>query len=99
MATIAVRGVGSADASQQAITPGLPSGWQPGDILVLLVEAMAHAISGASPAGWTECANSPQGSAVDQTRLTVFGKRAAVGEPAPATTDSANHQVGRILAF
>lgn len=86
--------VGAVAASQNAIAPGLPTDTQADDILVMVLETNNEAIT---VAGWTEAANSPQSDATDATRLTVFWKRATGGADATTTSDSGNHQIGRII--
>lgn len=87
-------GVGTLAASVGAITPALPAGTRAGDLLVLFLETQAQAIT---VSGWTQAANSPQSEAGSATRLTVFWKRASSSETAPTTSDSGDHQIGRIV--
>jgi len=88
-----------------AITPALPAGLASNDILLLFLETANEAISIANQNGgtWTEVANSPQGTgtagASDATRLTVFWSRYNGTQGAPTTSDSGNHQIGRIIAI
>ena len=96
---IAVRGVGTVDGAAVAITPGLPTGTQAGDFLLLFLETSDQTISIATPSGWLEAPNSPVSETTDVTRLTVFYKVAVAGETAPTTTDSGDHQIGRIIGF
>jgi len=96
-------GAGTIDSTSGAATinPGLPGGWAQNDIFLLLVETANQAI--ATPTGYTEVTNSPQGTgtagAAGATRLGVFWKRATVSESAPAITTSGDHTVARVLAF
>jgi hypothetical protein len=90
-----VRGVGTVAANAAAISPGLPTGTAAGDLLIMLVETNNQAVT---VAGWTEAPSSPQSDATDATRLTVFYKIAAGGD-ATTTSDSGDHQVGRILGI
>lgn len=92
---VAVRAVGAVASAATAISPGLPAGTVAGDILVMFVETNNQAIT---VSGWTEAANSPQSAATASTRLTVFWKR-AVGGDATTTSDSGDHQIGRIIGF
>lgn len=92
---IAVRAVGAVASGTTAISPGLPTGTVAGDILVMFLETNNEVIT---VAGWTAATNSPQLDATDATRLSVFWKR-AVGGDATTTSDSGNHQVGRIIGF
>jgi hypothetical protein len=89
-----------------AITPALPSGIATGDILLLFLETTNQAISIANQNGgtWTEVTGSPQGtgtagSGANAVRLTVFWSRYNGTQGDPTTSDSGNHQLGRIIAF
>jgi len=100
MAFPQVRAVGAADANTGAIAPGLPAGTVAGDILVLFIESDDVEIAVESPAGWIAAGSSPQieGSVDgDDTRLTVFWKRAGASEIAPLTSETGDHQIGRII--
>lgn len=97
---VEVRSVGTIAGNANAITPALPSGWQVGDLLVLFLETANEAVSISIPvSGWTEASNSPVSEAGGATRLTVFWKRAEISDIDPTTSDSGNHQIGRIIAF
>jgi len=88
-----------------AITPALPSGIAANDILLLFLETANQAISIANQNGgtWAAVAGSPQGTGTaggsSATELTVFWSRYNGTQGAPTTSDSGNHQQGRILAF
>lgn len=92
-------------AGTAAITPQLPGSIQTNDILLLFLETDNQAISIANQSGgtWAEVTNSPQGTGVaadgTATRLTVFWSRYNGTQTAPVTTDSGNHQIGRIIAI
>lgn len=89
--------IGSLGFGTGAITPGLPTGWAQNDILVLIIETNNQAIT---VSGYTEAVSSPASNAgTNPTRLTVFWKRAGASETAPTTSDSGDHQVGRIAAY
>ena len=88
-----------------AITPPLPAGLQTNDILLLFLETCNQAITIANQNGgtWTEVAGSPvaygtAGSAT-ATRLTVFWSRYNGTQGAPTTSDSGDHNFGRIIAI
>lgn len=91
---VAIRAVGAVAYGVGAIAPGLPAGTAADDILVMFLETYDQAIT---VSGWTQAGNSPQSLTTD-TRLTVFWKR-AVGGDATTTSDSGNHQIGRIIGF
>jgi len=88
-----------------AITPALPAGLQTNDILLLFLETANQAISISSQNGgtWTEVTGSPQGTGTaggtSATRLTVFWSRYNGTQGAPTTSDSGDHQLGRMIAI
>jgi len=86
-----------------AITPALPSGIATNDILLLCLETANQAISITNQNGgtWTQVTNSPQsvGSGTTATRLTVFWSRYNGTQGAPTTSDSGDHQIGRMIAI
>jgi len=95
---------GAVASGTGAITPALPSGIAANDILLLSLETANQAISISNQNGgtWTEVTGSPQGtgtaSGTDATRLTVFWSRYNGTQGAPTTSDSGNHQLGRMIA-
>lgn len=96
MAAPTIRAVGTVASSAGAIAPGLPSGTAAGDLLVMFLETANEAIT---VSGWTELpTDSPQSDGVLGTRLTVFYKIAA-GSDATTTSDSGDHQIGRIIGI
>jgi len=94
---------GSVASGTGAITPALPSGRATNDILLLFLETANQAISITNQNGgtWTQVTNSPQsvGSGSTATRLTVFWSRYNGTQGAPTTSDSGDHQAGRIIAI
>ncbi len=96
---------GTVASGAAAITPALPAGIATGDILLLSLETANQAISITNQNGgtWTEVTGSPQGTGTaggtSATRLTVFWSRYNGTQGAPTTSDSGNHQLGRITAF
>jgi hypothetical protein len=98
-------GSGAVASGTGAITPSLPSGIASGDILLLFLETSNQAISISNQNGgtWTQVTNSPQycGTAAGTTgvRLTAFWSRYNGTQGAPTTSDSGNHQLGRIIAI
>lgn len=97
MAVPTIRAVGASAGAATAISPGLPAGTVAGDLLVMFLETDNEAIT---VSGWTEAPSSPQsiGTSPTGTRLTIFYK-IAVGGDATTTSDSGNHQVGRIIGI
>lgn len=90
-----VRAVGAIASGTGAISPGLPTGTSAGDLLLMFLETSNQAIT---VSGWTEAPSSPQSDATDATRLTIFYKIAAGGD-ATTTSDSGDHQIGRIVGI
>lgn len=89
--------VGGLASGATNITPALPSGWQPDDILVMMVETANEAVT--APAGWTQAPNSPVSQTnADVTRLTVLYRRAVAGDGNPTITDPGDHAGARIIA-
>jgi T5SS/PEP-CTERM-associated repeat protein len=95
---------GSVASGTGAITPALPSGIAANDILLLFLETANEAISISNQNGgtWAAVTNSPQGTGTaggtSATRLTVFWSRYNGTQGAPTTSDSGNHQLGRMIA-
>lgn len=86
--------------NQNAITPGMGAGVIVGDFLLLVLETSAAAItvSGGTET-WTEVVGSPVTGAAG-TRLTCFWARASqVAPTSPTTSDSGDHQHGRIIVY
>lgn len=103
-----VRYVGAGDAAMSAgpITPALPPGILPGDLLILFLETSGPSICVADFNGgtWLALARgvaSPQscGSGGDEVHLTGYYSRYNGIQGAPTTTDSGDHQLGRMVAF
>ena len=96
---------GAVASNAAAITPALPAGIATNDILLLFLETANQAISIPNQNGgtWTEVTNSPQGTGTaagsGATRLTAFWSRYNGSQGAPTTSDSGNHQLGRIVAI
>ena len=96
---------GTVASGTGAITPALPAGIASNDILLLFLETANQAISISNQNGgtWTAVASSPQGTGTaggtSATRLTAFWSRYNGTQGAPTTSDSGNHQLGRIIAL
>ena len=97
MAAPVVRSVGVAVDNANAISPGLPSGAVEGDLLIMILETRAQAIT---VTDWAEAPSSPQTSTgSNKSRLTIFYIiETAVGVNR-TTSDSGNHQIGQIIAI
>jgi hypothetical protein len=77
---------------------------QANDIGILIIETANEAITSPASAGWTEFANSPQGTgtagAAGAVRLTAFWKRAASGAESNVTiSETVNHLCWTINTF
>lgn len=74
----------------------LPTGVEPGMMLVLAIETEA----GQPPAivGWTQAPDSPVNNA-NGTRLTVYWRRATGSGDEPTVVDSGDHQSARVIVF
>jgi sialidase-1 len=107
-------GAGSVASGTGPITPALPSGLVPGDLLMLFLETAGDNIAVANADGILNPANnggtwlavargvaSPQaiGSGTDEVHLTAYYSRYNGTQGDPTTSDSGDHQLGRIVAF
>jgi hypothetical protein len=91
-------GVGTPGQGTGNVTPGLPAGWQAGDLFILAVETANETV--ATPSGWTAATNSPQSQTFGAvTRLTAFYRRAVGGDTAPTISDPGDHAVAAILGL
>ncbi|MHB9070163.1 MAG: DNRLRE domain-containing protein [Sedimentisphaerales bacterium] len=96
---------GAVTSGTGAITPVLPAGIATNDILLLFLETSNQAISISNQNGgtWTQVTNSPQycGTAAGTTgaRLAAFWSRYNGTQGAPTTSDSGDHQLGRMIAI
>ncbi len=83
----------------------LPCGIQTNDILLLFLDTSNQTISISNQNGgtWTQVTNSPQGTGTGgssgSVALTVFWSRYNGTQGAPTTSDSGDHQIGRIIAI
>lgn len=90
--TVVAAGTVAADIG--AIEPGLPAGVAVNDILIMAVETNNQTIT---VSGWTEVSNLAASPAGQNTKLFLFWRR-ATGTDATLTSDSGDHQIGRIIA-
>ncbi|MHB9070793.1 MAG: hypothetical protein ACYC54_10560 [Sedimentisphaerales bacterium] len=96
---------GAVASGTGAIAPVLPAGIATNDILLLFIETANQAITIPAPNGgtWIAVTNSPQGTGTAgstiATRLTVFWSRYNGTQGNPTTSDSGDHQAGRIIAI
>ncbi|OHB42063.1 MAG: hypothetical protein A2Y13_13035 [Planctomycetes bacterium GWC2_45_44] len=96
---------GAVTSNTTAITPALPAGIATNDILLLFLETANQAVTISDQNGgtWTQVTNSPQGTGTAAgttgARLTAFWSRYNGTQGAPTTSDSGNHQTGRMIAI
>ncbi len=96
---------GAVASGTGTISPALPSGLQTNDILLLFLETANQTISISNQNGgtWTQVTGSPQGTGTaggsSATCLTAFWSRYNGSQGAPTTSDSGNHQLGRMIAI
>ena len=95
--TIQYRGVGSLAARNNGdVTPGYPSGWQPNDILLCLIETKDNV--NITMSGWTQLLSGTSGPT---HQAIVFWKKAATGDnTSPTITHpGGNSIIARIVGF
>lgn len=91
--------VGAAASGTGAITPALPAGIAPDDILITAAECEGVTAPGAYtlPAGWAHVTGSPVQQSTN-TRLWVIWSRYNGVATAPSLGDSGDHNIGRMIA-
>ena len=93
---------GAITSNAAAITPALPASISSGDILLLFVETANQGVTISNQNGgtWAQVTYQGTGTAgsTTATRLTVFWSRYNGNQGAPTTSDSGDHQIGRIVA-
>lgn len=95
--TTYLRGSGTAShADNASVTPGLPTGWQAGDLLVMVAAIREGTAYPDTPLDWTILR--------DAANVVVFGKVATAGEVAPTVTftggsagDSCSAQIAGVV--
>jgi sialidase-1 len=99
-------GAGEAVSGTDVITPSLPSGLVPGDVLMLFVQtagprAYVVDVNGGTWLAVARGAASPQsvGTGSDEVHLTAYYSRYNGTQGAPTVSDSGDHQLAMILAF
>jgi hypothetical protein len=83
---------GTFDLTQGDATPGLPAGWQEGDIFIMIVEGGRVY----PPDGWYELPVSPKSAS---SSTSGFWRRATASETAPTLKDTGDHTFPAIMAF
>lgn len=92
---VKIVGVGTASGGTGATTPGLPSGWAPGDTQYLFHQSK-RLESVTAPAGWTEFVRS---TPTADNKLVVFTRVAELGDTAPTVADTGDHGYAVILGL
>lgn len=100
MAFPEIRAVGTSNSSTNTVSPGLPAGTLPGDLLIGIFEsggetALAEANTALTIAGWTVAGSEKKGN----TRITVATKRATGTNDRKTSNDTGDHQIGKILGL
>lgn len=93
---------GAAFGGTGAGAPDYPSGWLPGDFLLMVVETSNEAVT--TPSGWTIFPDIPQGTGTGggtvATRLSAYYRRATDADtPTASITDPGEHIFAQILGF
>lgn len=92
-----VLGVGTFDGTNtlgSGITPGLPTGLEAGDLMILACETNSGDTI-AAPAGWEDDITPQAGT---DSKLHLFWKRAGHSETAPTVVRTGDHLMGQIVA-
>ena len=101
MAAPSYRNKGTFTIGTGAISVPVPATYSAGDILILLVNTANEAV--ATPDGWTQVDNSPQGTgtagSAGGVRLYAFWKVSAASESAVAIADAGNYTAGQMFSF
>lgn len=95
---------GTADSGNSSVTPGMPSGVQTDDFLLLVIEGEGEDTSADDPptgGEWTTIGSvaSATDSAADRTRCSAYYHRYAGSDPNLTVPDAGNHTLARIYAF
>lgn len=95
---IAVVGVGTVASGLNAITPTLPTGWQPGHVHVIAIETENEPVPAMT--GWDNVGAGAINLATGVvTALTMRYRVAQAGDTDPSVPDSGNHQIARVIGF
>lgn len=93
----------SAVSNSGAITVNLPSGWQQGDLLILMASSANEAFPTSPPTGWNNVPNAPVGfgtaGAAGGLKLFVWWKIAGASESAVNIGDSGSYNIGNMIAI
>lgn len=94
-------GIGAFASGTGALSVGVPSGYQDGDIFVLAVESANESV--ATPAGWSAVPGSPQSTgtaaAAGGVRLSLFWKVVSGAQSSVSVADSGNHTTAAITCW
>lgn len=101
MAAPSYRNKGTFTIGTGAISVPVPATYSAGDILLLLVNTANEAV--ATPSGWTQVDNSPQGTgtagSAGGVRLYAFWKVSASSESAVSIADAGSYTAGQMFSF
>ena len=101
MAAPVYRNKGTFTIGTGAISVPVPATYSAGDILILLVNTANEAV--ATPDGWTQVDNSPQGTgtagSAGGVRLYAFWKVSAASESAVDIADAGSYTAGQMFSF
>jgi len=101
-AAISFQGEGTFTAGFGALSVPVPAGYQDGDVFLLFVNSANQAIT-VNSAGWTEVANSPQGTGAagfaGGVRLAVFYKVVSGAQANVSVADSGTYTAAMIANF
>jgi len=75
--------------------PGMPSGWMPGDLLLVVGVCSTVSFSATPPAGWSEVARYTTGT----PRMVVWLRTAVLGDTAPTCTNSGASSAAVMVAY
>ena len=87
-------GIGTVGSAATSCTPGLPTGWQPGDIFICQAQNYSGTPALSISAGWTLIA-----VVADYQYRAAWWRRAQAGDTAPTLTISGGYPQGLISAW
>jgi hypothetical protein len=94
-------GIGAFTPGTGALSVPVPASLAQNDLMILTVESANEVV--ATPTGWTQVTNSPQGTgtaaAIGAVRVSVFWKIAGAGEGNVSVADAGNHTSAAVIAI
>ncbi|WMW22733.1 hypothetical protein RE476_02625 [Methanolobus mangrovi] len=98
MASVSYIGTGTfADGYAVTLSPGLPAGWQEGDLLLLF--QLAKQTHNATPSGWTTFVATVYGTGEVSCWIKISWKIATSDETAPEFYGGGSSSIGQVIAF